>query len=760
MTRASSRVPSGACSAREHLALAVHPGDQAAAVVRHQRPRPRRSGAAARARSRPAARRCPRRCAPRRRPQCGSRRSSRASDQRVGGVRLVDHDDLGHVRRARRRRAPRAPRRAAPPGRGASRRRRAGPGRRRRPPPAWSGTPRPAGAAGAGRSRRCRSSVYARPSGVCGPAHGRVEGGEQRVLDQHAGAGEPVEQRGLAGVGVAGDGDRRAPRGAGAPGAWSSRPVLIAAISRRSLAIVLRMRRRSVSILVSPGPRVPMPPPPATRPPACRDSDSPQPRSRGSMYCICASATCALPSRLRACWAKMSRISAVRSTTLTLTTSSRWLSWPGVSSPSQMTVSAPVATHDVAQLVRLAGADVGGRVGLVAALDDAVEHHRARRLGERGQLGQASSRRPSTVPSVQTPTSTTRSRRSWRYSTSVTSSSSVDRPATRRSAARSARSRSPVVRLVGSPSLARLPFGQRASRSWSRRAGSDAEAAVMSGARRRTAPEWVRGSCRRVPRSGAVRPTGSVGRVAAGARQQLVHRPRRAWPASCTSSHADPVAPLLDGVSPAAASCVPSATNTAGPIRVSTPSPSRRTRSRPPGTSTVYVTSVGRARRGRAAATMTAAAPVPQDWVSPTPRSCTRIATCRGPTSTTNSTLTPSGYARRGSPRARSSSVARRRPGRRRTRRRAGCARTRRSPASVAARRRRPAASPPGSSAVPMLDRRRRRRRRRAPLGPRRGSRSRTRRAARARRRRGSGRRPAPRCRTSPRSSRRRCGSP
>jgi hypothetical protein len=36
------------------------------------------------------------------------------------------------------------------------------------------------------------------------------------------------------------------------------------------------------------------------------------------MYCSWASSTWALPSRLRACWAKMSRISAVRSMTLTL----------------------------------------------------------------------------------------------------------------------------------------------------------------------------------------------------------------------------------------------------------------------------------------------------------------------------------------------------------------------------------------------------------------------------------------------------------
>ena len=42
-----------------------------------------------------------------------------------------------------------------------------------------------------------------------GATHRRVEGGEQLVLDQDAGAGEAVEQRGLAGVGVAGDRDAR-----------------------------------------------------------------------------------------------------------------------------------------------------------------------------------------------------------------------------------------------------------------------------------------------------------------------------------------------------------------------------------------------------------------------------------------------------------------------------------------------------------------------------------------------------------------------
>src|SRR6478609_3337667 len=47
-----------------------------------------------------------------------------------------------------------------------------------------------------------------------GAAHRRVEGREQLVLDEHAGAGEPVEQRALAGVGVAGDGDGRDAAGA------------------------------------------------------------------------------------------------------------------------------------------------------------------------------------------------------------------------------------------------------------------------------------------------------------------------------------------------------------------------------------------------------------------------------------------------------------------------------------------------------------------------------------------------------------------
>ena len=79
----------------------------------------------------------------------------------------------------------------------------------------------------------------------------------------------------------------------------------------------------------------------------------------------------------------------MRSMTLTLTAFSNAVSCAGLSSPSQMTVSAPVASDDVAQFLGLAGADVGGRVGLVAALDEALEDLGARRLGERGQFGKA-----------------------------------------------------------------------------------------------------------------------------------------------------------------------------------------------------------------------------------------------------------------------------------------------------------------------------------------------------------------------------------
>ena len=67
-----------------------------------------------------------------------------------------------------------------------------------------------------------------------------------------------------------------------------------------------RASRRSVSSCDSPGPRVPTPPPRRSR--CCH-----MPRMRGRLYSSCASSTWSFPSAVVACWAKMSRISCVRS---------------------------------------------------------------------------------------------------------------------------------------------------------------------------------------------------------------------------------------------------------------------------------------------------------------------------------------------------------------------------------------------------------------------------------------------------------------
>ncbi len=215
------------------------------------------------------------------------------------------------------------------------------------------------------------------------------------------------------------------------------------ASSRRNLVILAWMRRRSVSSLVSPGPRPPMPPPPAARPPAWRDRLPPQPRRRWVWYCNWASSTCALPSALLACWAKMSRISATRSTTLTLTRSSRLRSWLGASSPSQMTVSAPVAapasrsSSTLPLPMKVAGSGFCRRWTSASRTSEPAVSASAASSAREFSASSA-------VPSVQTPTRTTRSRRNWRYSTSEMSSSSVDRPATRRRDDRASRSRVPV----------------------------------------------------------------------------------------------------------------------------------------------------------------------------------------------------------------------------------------------------------------------------------------------------------------------------
>ena len=84
----------------------------------------------------------------------------------------------------------------------------------------------------------------------------------------------------------------------------------------------LAIKRRSVSNWVSPGPRSPMPP-------FCR-SRWVQPRTSRVARCdSCASSTCSLPSKLRARWAKISKIKPLRSNTRRPVSFSRLRSWLG-----------------------------------------------------------------------------------------------------------------------------------------------------------------------------------------------------------------------------------------------------------------------------------------------------------------------------------------------------------------------------------------------------------------------------------------------
>ena len=122
----------------------------------------------------------------------------------------------------------------------------------------------------------------------------------------------------------------------------------------------------------------------------------------------------------------------------------------------------------------------------------------------------------------------------------------------------------------------------------------------------------------------------TVGRPPSGGKAHAgstVLRPR--WRDACVSAGSRP------------RSTTPSATSTAGPASSTPWSSSRRTVRRPPGTSTSHVAPVSREPAQKLVAIAAAQAPVPHDRVSPTPRSCTRIATCPGPIGRTSSTFVP-----------------------------------------------------------------------------------------------------------------------
>ena len=78
----------------------------------------------------------------------------------------------------------------------------------------------------------------------------------------------------------------------------------------------------------------------------------------------------------------------MRSMTLTFTTSSSARRWLGRELGVGDDGVGAEGGDDVAQLLRLAPAEVGRRVGMRAALQHAVEHDGAGRLGEGGELAQ------------------------------------------------------------------------------------------------------------------------------------------------------------------------------------------------------------------------------------------------------------------------------------------------------------------------------------------------------------------------------------
>ena len=100
----------------------------------------------------------------------------------------------------------------------------------------------------------------------------------------------------------------------------------------------------------------------------------------------CASSTWSLPSLVRARWAKMSRISAVRSMTRTSRARVRFRSCPGDSESSEIRSPAPRARASVPHLLHLALPEVEARVPLAALLDDAGEDFRAGAFGQASQL--------------------------------------------------------------------------------------------------------------------------------------------------------------------------------------------------------------------------------------------------------------------------------------------------------------------------------------------------------------------------------------
>ena len=112
------------------------------------------------------------------------------------------------------------------------------------------------------------------------------------------------------------------------------------------------------------------------------------PRMRGRLYSSCASSTCSFPSALTACWAKMSRISCVRSTTRDVSASSSARCCGGLELVVDEQHLRPGLGVGRLQLLELALADVRARVGMHAVLHELAHRLDARGARELAHLGE------------------------------------------------------------------------------------------------------------------------------------------------------------------------------------------------------------------------------------------------------------------------------------------------------------------------------------------------------------------------------------
>ena len=149
----------------------------------------------------------------------------------------------------------------------------------------------------------------------------------------------------------------------------------IAFSSLRRSSIRFSTSRRSTSNCFSPGPRMPMPI-------FSRDKWVHIRLSRGSEYCNCASSTARRASCVWARLAKMSRISSVRSSTLTPVAFSRLRVWAGREIVVEDDHVGVGRRGQLLQLVDLALAEIGGHVGRLAALGQLADDARAGRVGQ------------------------------------------------------------------------------------------------------------------------------------------------------------------------------------------------------------------------------------------------------------------------------------------------------------------------------------------------------------------------------------------